>query len=142
MLDFQIFCQFPKCIRFLIYCETRKSYVLDAFISLSIRICQACGEEESEHITFMSFVKLKSASSKPERARCDSCWRLWKCVQCKRCLPKSEFSLWLDEFPSRRHTGRCKISRCNECVQETKDAATKLAKQDSDIVVKKRKRGS
>ena len=113
-----------------------------AFVILSTRGCQNCGEQESERIAFTRFKRTKTWSTHLERARCDICWQLWQCVQCKRELAKSEFSSWLDEKPSRRHTGKSKIARCNTCVQQAKDVVSKMAKHDSDFVVKRRKRDS
>ena len=105
------------------------------------RTCQDCKERASPITTFTEFKKTKSSHTKPGRARCDTCWHLWApCIKCKRKLPKSEFDLWLDEFPSRRHTGKCKQLRCNSCMRESKDAAAKQSKQDVEAVTKKRRK--
>ena len=110
------------------------------FLCRTLRTCKDCVKSASPTTTFSEFTKTKSSRTNPERARCDNCWHLWApCIKCKRKLPKSEFDFWLSEFPSRRHTGKCKLVRCNACMRETKDAAAKQSKQDIDAVTKKRR---
>ena len=54
-------------------------------------------------------------------------------------LPKASFDDWLDEKPSRRHTGKTKFMRCNSCMQQSRVSATQLSQRDVDVVIKKRK---
>ena len=84
----------------------------------------------------------KVCKNNADRARCDGCWQLWQCLQCKNRLNKSEFSHWLDEFPSRKHTGRCKLARCNPCMRKKRDSAQEMSKRDADAVMKKRRTNS
>ena len=110
------------------------------FFSRTLRTCKDCAKSASPTTTFSEFTKTKSSRTHPERARCDNCWHLWApCIRCKRKLPKSEFDLWLSEFPSRRHTGTCKLVRCKACMRENKDVAAKQSKHDIDAVTKKRR---
>ena len=54
-------------------------------------------------------------------------------------LPKASFDDWIDEMPSRRHTGKTKFMRCNSCMQQSRVSATQLSQRDVDVAIKKRK---
>ena len=103
--------------------------------------CKKCKEVASPTVSFTEFQKTATSRKNPDRACCDNCWHLWApCIKCKRMLPKAEFDLWLDEIPSRRHTGKTKLMRCNTCMRENRDAATQLSRHDVSVVMQKRKR--
>ena len=105
--------------------------------------CKECKEAESLTVTFTEFQKSASRRKSPDKACCDNFWHLWApCIKCKKKLPRASFDLWMDAMPSRKHSGKSKLMRCNECMREDKDATTQLSRQDVSVVMQKRKKMS
>ena len=106
--------------------------------------CRKCKEVASHTVSFTEFQKSGIKKQKqPDRACCDKCWHLWApCIKCKRMLPRADFADWMNAHPSRRHTGKTVLLRCNICVREDKDSAAQLSQHDVSVVMQKRKRNT
>ena len=77
--------------------------IIQSFNSVFQAMCMMCKhtlnaedvprlwEKDSSSSSFIQFMKTKSARTKPDRDRCDGCWQLGQCNQCKGKLAKSEF---------------------------------------------------
>ena len=99
----------------------------------SVRSYEEEGEHSSHRLPESSFTpwmwKLGEDERKCLRDKCMSRVRgMWKCVQCKEILPKSEFSAWL---AGRRTQQRQITSRCNTCTEEQAEDAKAVARRST-----------